>query len=50
MVAVREDYAAFLAGKAPRVQAVGIELGRPYCGEHCAVAYVRVRDRREDAA
>ena len=26
------------------------EPGRPYCGEHCAVAYVRVRDRREDAA
>jgi len=24
--------------------------GKPYCGEHAAVAYVRVRDRREDAA
>ncbi len=23
---------------------------KPYCGEHAAVAYVRVRDRREDAA
>lgn len=24
--------------------------GKPYCAEHVAVAYVRVRDRREDAA
>ncbi|HTR17617.1 MAG TPA: GcrA family cell cycle regulator [Acetobacteraceae bacterium] len=24
--------------------------GRPYCGEHAQIAYVRVRDRREDAA
>ena len=24
--------------------------GRPYCGTHAALAYVRVRDRREDAA
>lgn len=24
--------------------------GRPYCGEHCKIAYVRIRDRREDAA
>jgi GcrA cell cycle regulator len=24
--------------------------GKPYCMEHAAVAYVRVRDRREDAA
>ena len=24
--------------------------GKPYCGEHVAIAYVRVRDRREDAA
>lgn len=23
---------------------------KPYCGEHAAVAYVRVKDRREDAA
>ncbi|WP_242481884.1 GcrA family cell cycle regulator, partial [Paracraurococcus ruber] len=23
---------------------------KPYCTEHAAVAYVRVRDRREDAA
>jgi GcrA cell cycle regulator len=26
------------------------EPGRPYCEEHVKVAYVRVRDRREDAA
>jgi GcrA cell cycle regulator len=25
-------------------------LGKPYCGEHAAVAYVKPRDRREDAA
>jgi GcrA cell cycle regulator len=25
-------------------------LGKPYCAEHAAVAYVRVKDRREDAA
>ena len=24
--------------------------GKPYCAEHATVAYVRVRDRREDAA
>jgi GcrA cell cycle regulator len=24
--------------------------GKPYCPEHAAVAYVKVRDRREDAA
>jgi GcrA cell cycle regulator len=24
--------------------------GKPYCAEHAAVAYVRARDRREDAA
>ena len=24
--------------------------GKPYCAEHAAVAYVKVRDRREDAA
>ena len=24
--------------------------GKPYCAEHVAIAYVRVRDRREDAA
>ena len=24
--------------------------GRPYCAEHVAIAYVKVRDRREDAA
>jgi GcrA cell cycle regulator len=24
--------------------------GKPYCEDHAAVAYVRVRDRREDAA
>jgi GcrA cell cycle regulator len=27
---------------------VDSERGRPYCGEHCNLAYVRVRDRRED--
>ena len=26
------------------------EPGKPYCGEHAKLAYVRVRDRREDAA
>lgn len=25
-------------------------FGKPYCAEHAAIAYVRVRDRREDAA
>jgi GcrA cell cycle regulator len=25
-------------------------LGKPYCPEHAAVAYVKARDRREDAA
>jgi GcrA cell cycle regulator len=24
-------------------------LGKPYCAEHAAVAYVRVRDKREEA-
>ncbi len=24
--------------------------GKPYCESHAAIAYVRVRDRREDAA
>ncbi len=24
--------------------------GKPYCDEHASLAYVRVRDRREDAA
>jgi GcrA cell cycle regulator len=24
--------------------------GKPYCDEHASIAYVRVRDRREDAA
>jgi GcrA cell cycle regulator len=24
--------------------------GKPYCGDHAAIAYVKVRDRREDAA
>jgi GcrA cell cycle regulator len=24
--------------------------GKPYCGEHASLAYVRVKDRREDAA
>jgi GcrA cell cycle regulator len=24
--------------------------GKPYCDEHSALAYVKVRDRREDAA
>ena len=24
--------------------------GKPYCGEHAALAYVKVRDRRDDAA
>ncbi|WP_278247650.1 GcrA family cell cycle regulator, partial [Teichococcus deserti] len=24
--------------------------GKPYCPEHAAVAYVKARDRREDAA
>lgn len=26
------------------------EPGKPYCGEHAKIAYVKVRDRREDAA
>jgi GcrA cell cycle regulator len=26
------------------------EPGKPYCGEHAKLAYVKVRDRREDAA
>lgn len=25
-------------------------LGRPYCAKHCEMAYIRVRDRREDEA
>jgi GcrA cell cycle regulator len=24
--------------------------GKPYCEDHAAIAYVRIRDRREDAA
>jgi GcrA cell cycle regulator len=24
--------------------------GKPYCGPHAALAYVKIRDRREDAA
>ncbi|PZW47018.1 GcrA cell cycle regulator [Humitalea rosea] len=28
----------------------GALTGKPYCAEHAAVAYVRARDRREDAA
>jgi GcrA cell cycle regulator len=24
--------------------------GKPYCGEHAQLAYVKVRDRREEAA
>jgi GcrA cell cycle regulator len=24
--------------------------GKPYCDDHAAIAYVRIRDRREDAA
>jgi GcrA cell cycle regulator len=24
--------------------------GKPYCDEHCGLAYVKIRDRREDAA
>jgi GcrA cell cycle regulator len=24
--------------------------GKPYCADHCNISYVRVRDRREDAA
>ena len=28
----------------------GAVAGKPYCAEHVAIAYVRVRDRREDAA
>ncbi len=26
------------------------EPGKPYCSEHAKLAYVKVRDRREDAA
>jgi GcrA cell cycle regulator len=26
------------------------EIGRPYCSEHCARAYIRIRDRRDEAA
>jgi len=25
-------------------------MGKPYCGEHASLAYVKARDRREDAA
>jgi len=25
-------------------------MGKPYCAEHAALAYVKARDRREDAA
>ena len=28
----------------------GAMTGKPYCAEHASVAYVRVRERREDAA
>lgn len=28
----------------------GAVAGKPYCAEHVAIAYVKVRDRREDAA
>lgn len=28
----------------------GAVPGKPYCGEHAQLAYVKVRDRREDAA
>jgi GcrA cell cycle regulator len=28
----------------------GSAAGKPYCAEHAALAYVKVRDRREDAA
>ncbi|MDE2515173.1 MAG: GcrA cell cycle regulator [Rhodospirillales bacterium] len=28
----------------------GAVPGKPYCAEHAAIAYVKVRDRREDAA
>ena len=28
----------------------GAMHGKPYCAEHAALAYVKVRDRREDAA
>lgn len=28
----------------------GAIAGKPYCADHSAIAYVRVRDRREDAA
>lgn len=24
--------------------------GKPYCADHCKIAYVKIRDRREDAA
>jgi GcrA cell cycle regulator len=33
-----------------RFCAAEADAGRPYCAEHAAVAYVRVRDRRSDAA
>jgi len=29
---------------------LGAMTGKPYCEEHAALAYVKVRDRREDAA
>jgi len=29
---------------------MGAMTGKPYCEEHAALAYVKVRDRREDAA
>jgi len=28
----------------------GAMAGKPYCTQHAALAYVKVRDRREDAA
>ena len=36
--------------KAFRFCDAGAVPGKPYCGEHVQLAYVRVRDRREDAA
>jgi GcrA cell cycle regulator len=33
-----------------RFCSAGALTGKPYCPEHAAVAYVKARDRREDAA
>jgi GcrA cell cycle regulator len=33
-----------------RFCAAEADTGRPYCAEHSAIAYVRARDRRSDAA